>query len=39
MKRGHWQILLAAALFLLALGLTLRGWSDEEHQFPHVLLL
>ena len=23
MKRGHWQILLAAALFLLALGLTL----------------
>ena len=36
MKRGHWQILLAAALFLLALGLTLypvvSNWYIGRHQ-------
>lgn len=36
MKRGHWQILLAAVLFLLALGLTLypvvSNWYIGRHQ-------
>lgn len=35
-KRGHWQILLAAVLFLLALGLTLypvvSNWYIGRHQ-------